>query len=124
MSADADEDFARQLQALRREYLAESPKRVAELRTLGARLAGGDAAALSECRQAFHRLAGSGGSYGFPRVSSRSREGEHLVQELAAAARVLTPEDVAAVEACVAAVASAFEEAKASFAGGEGASTA
>jgi chemotaxis protein histidine kinase CheA len=116
VTSDADEAFARQLYELRREYLADSPKRLAELRALSARLAAGDTAALAECRQAFHRLAGSGGSYGFPLVSTRSREGEHLIQRLASTASELKGEDLAAFSTCVDAVAHAFEEAAASFA--------
>ncbi len=117
MSSDANDAFAKQLQELRREYLADSPKRLAELRALGARLAGGDATALAECRQAFHRLAGSGGSYGFPLVSTRSREGEQLAQRLASAA-VLRAEDIAAISACIEGVGRAFEDAASSFAAG------
>jgi chemotaxis protein histidine kinase CheA len=113
--ADADDTFARQLAELRREYLADSPKRVAELRGLSVRLSHGDAAALADFRQAFHRLAGSGGSYGFPLVSTTSREAEHLVQGLAAAGGALTAADLAAIDACVAGIAKAFEEAARSF---------
>lgn len=115
MSTDAHDAFARQLHELRREYLADSPKRLTELRALGARLAGGDGTALAECQQAFHRLAGSGGSYGFPLVSTRSREGEHLVQRLASDGSSLQAEDIAAIEACIDGVARAFEEAASSF---------
>jgi chemotaxis protein histidine kinase CheA len=112
---ESEDTFAQQLQELRREYLADSPKRVAELRGLGDRLAHGDAGALAEFRQAFHRLAGSGGSYGFPLVSTRSREAEHLVQGLAAAGAELTAADLTAINACVAGIAMAFEEAAAAF---------
>ncbi len=118
MSTDANDAFAKQLQGLRREYLADSPKRLAELRALGTRLAGGDATALAECRQAFHRLAGSGGSYGFPLVSSCSREGEHLAERLASAGPGLKAEDLAAINACIESVARAFEDAAASFTAG------
>lgn len=111
MTSEADDAFARQLQELRREYLADSPKRMAELRELGARLARGDSTALADCRQAFHRLAGSGGSYGFPHVSARSREGEQLVQRLASAGSGLKPDDISAIDACIAGVAEAFSQA-------------
>ena len=115
MTPEADDAFAQQLQELRREYLADSPKRVAELRELGARLAGGDSTALADCRQAFHRLAGSGGSYGFPLVSERSREGEQLLQRLASAGSDLTPDDISAIAACIAGVAGAFSQAVEAF---------
>ena len=115
MAAEADDTFARQLQALRREYLADSPQRVAELRALSGRLARGDLGALADCRQAFHRLAGSGGSYGFPLVSTTSREGEHLVERLAATGTSLAPSDLAGIDACIAAIARAFAEASTAF---------
>lgn len=120
MPADAADAFARQFQELRREYLADAPKRVAELHDLSARLARGDVSALADCRQAFHRLAGSGGSYGFPLVSTRSREGEQLVQRLAAAGASPQPADLLAIDASVAGVALAFEEAAAAFGRPEG----
>ncbi len=73
MSADeVDELF----QELRREYLAESADRLAELRSdvAGFRDGAGDAAA--SLKTHFHRLAGSGGSYGFPDVSAIAKEAE------------------------------------------------
>lgn len=115
MAAEADDTFARQLEALRREYLADSAKRVAELRALRVRLASGDIGALADCRQAFHRLAGSGGSYGFPVVSTSSREAEHLVERLATTGTSLAPSDITAIDDCIAAVARAFEDASATF---------
>ncbi len=115
MTPDAEDAFAQQLRALRREYLADSPRRLAELHEIRSRLAAGDAAALGDCRQAFHRLAGSGGSYGFPIVSIRSREGEHLVQRLAAGAAAASPDDLTAIDACIAALEGAFAEAARAF---------
>ncbi len=115
MTPDAEDAFAQQYRELRREYLADSPKRLAELRQIEARLAAGDATALGDCRQAFHRLAGSGGSYGFPLVSERSREGEHLVQRLVTAAGPPTSADLAAIDACIAELAGAFAEAVRAF---------
>jgi len=109
---DPDDVLAQQLRQLRREYLADSVKRVAELRALQAELARNQRAALGSLRQAFHRLAGSGGSYGFPLVSARSREGEGLAQRLETAGNPLVPADLAAIEACIAAVDGAFAEAR------------
>ncbi len=111
MSADADDALAQQLRRLRREYLADSGQRVEELRRLYARLAAGEHAALPDMRQALHRLAGSGGSYGFPIVSSCSREGERLASRLAGEDAVVTPADLEALRACVEGVARAFAEA-------------
>ncbi len=115
MSGPADDPLEQQLRALRREYLAESSLRVDELRRIQARLAAGEPAALGELRQAFHRLAGSGGSYGFPRVSACSREGEHLAQGLEATGALPEATQLGSLDACVRAVADAFREARESF---------
>ncbi len=108
----AQEDpLAQQLRALRKEYLADSTQRVEELRRIFVRLSRGEQAALGELRQAFHRLAGSGGSYGFPQVSARSREGERLAQRLASLTAPIPPADLTTLGACVDAVAKAFADA-------------
>ena len=112
MAPDADDLLAQQLRQLRREYLSDSVKRVAELRTLQAGLLSDQRAALGGLRQAFHRLAGSGGSYGFPLVSARSREGEGLAQRLEAAGNPLTPADLDGIADCIAAVDRAFADAR------------
>jgi hypothetical protein len=111
VSTESDDALAEQLRQLRREYLADSALRVEELRRLYARFADGEPAVLPELRQAFHRLAGSGGSYGFPLVSTRSREGERLAVRLAAADVTAAPADLVSLRACVEAVAHAFAEA-------------
>lgn len=111
MPAEADDPLTQQLRALRREYLADSTQRVEELRQIRGRLSRGERGALTEFRQAFHRLAGSGGSYGFPLVSTRSREGERLAQRLEASDTPIAPDDLAALDACITGVAQAFAEA-------------
>lgn len=111
MSAEADDRLAQQLAALRREYLADSTQRVEELRRLFTRLSAGERGALAELRQAFHRLAGSGGSYGFPTVSTRSREGERLSRHLDTTSAAVEPNDLEAIGACVEGVARAFADA-------------
>ena len=111
MPTDADGNLAEQLRALRLEYLAASAARIEELRQLRSDLARDQGASLSALRQAFHRLAGSGGSYGFPRVSASSREGEALLQRVAAAAAPLNEADVQAIDGAIRLVAEAFAEA-------------
>lgn len=64
---------------LQREYLAQLPDRLAELRADLAAFAAGDPAASASLRTRLHRLAGSGGSYGFPEISATAREMEYLV---------------------------------------------
>lgn len=67
------------LAELRREYLFEAPGRLAELRKDVAAYRAGETDAVGSLVRRFHRLAGSGGSYGFPAISSIAREGEQLL---------------------------------------------
>jgi diguanylate cyclase (GGDEF)-like protein len=64
------------LAALRREYLLEAPGRLAELRKDLAAFKAGESDATQSLARRFHRLSGSGGSYGFPVISEVSREAE------------------------------------------------
>lgn len=64
---------------LQRDYLREAPARLAELRKDLAAFRSGEADALESLRQRFHRLAGSGGSYGFPKVTDIARAMEHRI---------------------------------------------
>lgn len=115
MTAEANDPLEQQLRELRREYLADSALRVGELQGIRARLAAGERAALAELRQGFHRLAGSGGSYGFPQVSSSAREGEQLAQGLLAGDRAPAAADLAALDGCIERIRIAFDEAKRRF---------
>ncbi len=64
------------LTELRRQYLAELRERLQELRTDADAFRSGKPAAVGLLRAGFHRLAGSGGSYGFPDISEIAREME------------------------------------------------
>jgi diguanylate cyclase (GGDEF)-like protein len=61
---------------LRREYLSSLSARLQELRSDISALREGNADAADSLRTQFHRLAGSGGSYGFGDLSAIAREGE------------------------------------------------
>ena len=63
-------------QELRQEYLAEAPARLGELRKDLAALRAEEADAADSLKGRFHRLAGSGGSYGFPDITSAARDAE------------------------------------------------
>jgi len=80
VSGPVSDPVAEALRELRREYHAESPARVAELRRVLAALAGGEERAETELTMLCHRLAGSGGAYGFPKVSVAAREMERMLQ--------------------------------------------
>jgi diguanylate cyclase (GGDEF)-like protein len=64
---------------LQREYLVELPARLDELRGDVDAFRAGASSAAASLRVRFHRLAGSGGSYGFPRISEIAREMERWI---------------------------------------------
>lgn len=70
---DAVDDAFR---ALRIEYLASLPERFEELRADIASLRSGKPEVAPALKVRLHRLAGSGGSYGFVQLSSLAREAE------------------------------------------------
>ena len=73
--SDAYDDAYRELQ---QEYLDQLPKLFAELRSDIESFRKGEKV-LPALRTGFHRLAGSGGSYGFPEISEIARAAERLV---------------------------------------------
>jgi HPt (histidine-containing phosphotransfer) domain-containing protein len=70
---DAVDDAFR---ALRLEYLASLPDRLEKLRADVASLRSGKPDAGAALKVRLHQLAGSGGSYGFVRLSALAREAE------------------------------------------------
>jgi len=68
------------LAELRREYLFDAPGRLAELRKDVAAFRAGEPDAVLSLIRRFHRLAGSGGSYGFPDISEIARGGERWLK--------------------------------------------
>jgi diguanylate cyclase (GGDEF)-like protein len=68
--------FDAALLQLRREYLSAMPSRLEELRDDIVALHQGNPDAAGSLRSRLHRLAGSGGSYGFADLSAIAREGE------------------------------------------------
>jgi diguanylate cyclase (GGDEF)-like protein len=65
---------------LRREYVADAPQRLAELAKDAAALRRGEPDAHASLVTRFHRLAGSGGSYGFPAISALARRAEQRLE--------------------------------------------
>jgi HPt (histidine-containing phosphotransfer) domain-containing protein len=66
--------------ALQREYLAELPAMLLDIRGEIDRFRRGDEAVAASLKDQFHRLAGSGGSYGFPAISAVARETEQWLR--------------------------------------------
>ncbi|MGH7582060.1 MAG: diguanylate cyclase [Gemmatimonadales bacterium] len=62
-----------------RGYLRDAPERLAELHKDVAAFRAGESDALQSLQRRFHRLAGSGGSYGFQRVTDVAREMERRI---------------------------------------------
>ena len=91
---------------LRREYLAEAPARLSELRKDLAAFAAGEVDAANSLRVRFHRLAGSGGSYGFSDISSLARAAEQWI----VATPNPDPAGVAHLESAIAGLASIFDQ--------------
>jgi diguanylate cyclase (GGDEF)-like protein len=94
------------LAELRREYLFDAPGRLAELRKDVAAFRAGEADAASSLLRRFHRLAGSGGSYGFPDISALAREGEKLLSPGAPGSEI---SPVARLESLVDRLAASFD---------------
>ena len=73
------DELEKALEGLRAEYLTEAPVRLAELRKDLAALRAGEPDAAGSLKSHCHRLAGSGGSYGFPEISAISRKMEQFL---------------------------------------------
>ncbi len=102
-----DQDVA--YAALQRDYLRDAPERLAELRKDVAAWRAGEPDALESLRQRFHRLAGSGGSYGFQEVTDISRAMEHRILT----PPVPTPQDSEQFERAITDLKTAFDAAAA-----------
>lgn len=76
MSDVANDQLDETMARLQREYVAELPARLAELRKDFAALNAGEPDAADSIRQRLHKLAGSGGSYGFAEMSQVARNAE------------------------------------------------
>lgn len=99
------------LRRLREDYLAAAPERVAELWTSYARVQNGGIPALEGFRTLVHRLAGTGGSYGLPRVTERARMADLDCRALLEAGGVVTPDDLLRLRKLVQDIADAFHDA-------------
>ena len=107
--ADADAAFEEVFAELRREYLAEGPVRVEELRKELAAFRAGEPGSRLALAMRLHRLAGSGGSYGFPEISEVSRTTEQWLRSEPGGPLVQQADQV---EQAVERIAAAFEAAQ------------
>lgn len=101
------EELEQVLAQLRREYVAESPTRLEELRKDVAAFRAGEPDAIRSLIILFHRMAGSGGSYGFPEVSEIGRSMERWLKSEPAPG----PDQAERLDQAVAQLARCFNEA-------------
>ena len=82
-----DEELRRELLATVSEYRASLAPRIAALEALRGDLASGKAPAarVAELHRELHSIAGSGRTFGFPRVSETARAAETFVEQRCAA---------------------------------------
>lgn len=106
-----DEKLAAALRELRADYLADAPRKMAELWTAYARVQNEGAASLDGLRLLVHRLAGTGSSYGLPAVTERARDADQSCRLLIEAGAPLTPEDSQRLRRLVQGIADAFQDA-------------
>lgn len=92
---------------LQREYLREAPERLADLRKGLASFRRGEPDARESLRARFHRLAGSGGSFGLPMVTAVARAMEERLQ----GDSPITPRDADQIERAILDLKDAFDEA-------------
>lgn len=108
-----DENLENAMKALRSEYLASAPLRVGELWRALERVQNGESEGLGELRLLVHRLAGSGGGYGFPDVSTAARAADTFCRSLIDAADRPGARDVTELRVLIQDVADAFARAQA-----------
>ena len=78
--AEGNEMVDHELDELRREFLTEAQEKVREIETT---LAANDAKSLERLAYLAHQLKGSGGSYGYQRISTDAAEIEKAVEKIA-----------------------------------------
>jgi chemotaxis protein histidine kinase CheA len=107
-----DESFEETFSRLRLRYLEKARARcdgfLAVLERLESTEADGEA--LDEIRQSFHKLSGSGATYGFPRVSEIGLQGELACDAIRKRAGLVRCDDVDALRQLVDALRREFDE--------------
>lgn len=104
-----DDALAAALRALRAEYLADAPARLAELWSAWARVQNGDAESLARLQTLAHRLAGTGGAYGLPEVTETARAVDRACRALRESGVAAGPGEVQSLRGLVQAIADAFD---------------
>lgn len=107
-------DFEERMASLRQGYLSSAGARIKELSRSVSSLRGdpSDRNALRDLKQGFHRLAGSGGTYGLDAVTEIGSRGEEVVGALIESGGDPSPEDLECVASCVMDLEAAFKGAR------------
>jgi hypothetical protein len=111
--AGPDDALERALRELRAEYLAEATQRAAELWSALARVQNGDAGGLDALRMRVHRLAGSGGGYGFAEITRTAQDADAFCREVIARGGAPSAADLARLQQLIQGVAGALDRAQA-----------
>ena len=113
MTTESDDDpLFEALRALRAEYLADAPARVAELWSAFDRMQNGDDRGASVLRTLVHRLAGSGGAYGIPDVTEQARIAEQLIDRISTSQAGASAAELDLLRTHLTGVADAFDRAR------------
>ena len=113
MTTESDDDpLFLALRALRAEYLADAPERVAELWSAFDRMQNGDGEATQILRTLVHRLAGSGGAYGVPDVTLHARSAEQSIDRASTASGGAASAELKSLRTHLTGVADAFDRAR------------
>jgi chemotaxis protein histidine kinase CheA len=88
------------IEVLRKDYVNNWPEKRNHLETLFENLERDpkDTTIIGEFRMSFHRLAGSGGSYGLPEVTIAAREAELLIVRFLDGDKDISPETIKKIQ--------------------------
>ena len=106
-----DESFEETFTKLRQRYLEKARARCDAFEAALERLESSatDGADLDELRQSFHKLSGSGATYGFPRVSELGLQGELACDDIRKRSGFVDRSDVDSLRRLVAALRREFD---------------
>lgn len=102
-SSSREDEMKNALQALRRSYVAAWPEKHAGILENFRKANENEDAQeeLTSLRFAFHKLAGTGTTYGFPEVTKRAREAEEIVAGCLYGRKTFSDEDLAQLQSLI-----------------------
>ena len=100
----ADDDFARELEAINAEYRATLPQRLADIDEASLAIREGDAAALRTLLRQLHSIAGSAATFGFAPLGKAAALAEDWIEPYCVRAETPAPAALEELEPLLAAV--------------------